>query len=224
MKHNLIIPLAGPDYFSYGMPKGQLPFNGGEFLFEVLYSRPWFSYQPNLIFVLLDSKDARDYFNYIKHNIKNDCKVIFLSNPSNGPLWSSLSGISLVNDFSLPLIIDFADIYAEDFNEKEISSLFDGKDYFFCHFKNSSPSYSYINIQGDNAIAREKQVISYNASLGLYGFRETKFFLDLISEYLNKRNVLSHNDLDYITPIFDGCLSTKINLVELKGITDIKEA
>lgn len=224
MRYNLIIPLAGPDYFYNGKAKGELPFMGGELLIEVLRSRPWFSSKSNPIFVFLDSENAHKFYNKLRHKIQGNCKAIFLSSPSNGPLWSSLAGIASIREFDLPLIIDFADIHSIDYQETQISQLFQGKDYFFCYFKSESPNYSYISLEKKKAIAREKKVISCNASLGVYGFIKTKAFLDLISEYLSKKNGLSYNELDYLTPIFDGCLSRKINLVELKGITDIKEA
>ena len=224
----VLVPLAGPEYFRDGHIKGLIKTPKGPLLLSTLQSRPWFKLikSSNYCFVLHDSKEAR-YFadTYLKEWL-NDCMVCFISHFTKGAAMSSLCGMGMLSDDSNePIIIDLADIYFDtdiipfDNISLDISGI-------AFSFKSSLPKYSYLKLDQDGIIieAKEKVVISDNASAGVYCFRNPSILLESIS-YILKNNVkYMHNNLFYVCPLFNGLVSRNLKSItyEVNNVKDIK--
>ena len=67
----VIIPLAGPDYFSESIPKGLKDYGNGPFLKWILQSRPWYSEIPhkNYTFIFLDCNESRSFFQKLRFKV-----------------------------------------------------------------------------------------------------------------------------------------------------------
>jgi ribose 5-phosphate isomerase B len=70
-------------------------------------------------------------------------------------------------------------------------------------FKSNNPAYSYIklNEQGYAALAAEKEVVSSNACVGVYGFKSGSKFVEY-AESMIMHNMRTRNEF-YITPMYN---------------------
>ena len=202
---SVIIPLAGPDFFSEKF--GLKPFykiDGRQYLIDyILNSRPWSENNGDLfIFVLKnDAPYLQELINHIKSRYL-DPKFVFLGSYSKGSLFSALAGSALISDFDAPVIIDLADIFFNlDLNVKDC--FFNNKhiDCIVPYFHSSHSLFSYLSIQNGFVIdAREKEVISNNASAGVYIFRNNQIFLDAVLFAINNPSLCMKNSIFYICP------------------------
>jgi hypothetical protein len=68
--------------------------------------------------------------------------------------------------------------------------------------------YSYLRIEGGRVIeAREKLVISDNASAGVYMFRDVQTFLRAASHSIDHRDTLSWKGALFICPMVNGVIA-----------------
>ena len=129
---NIIIPLAGPDFISpSGRLKSLMRYREDYLTRYIINSRPWFNdkIKHDLVFILVDSKQIRDFVESYLLKWFPKSKVIYLSNCTQGAALTSLIACGMFDDPSLPLCIDLADIdYETDldptifFDENQSSS------------------------------------------------------------------------------------------------------
>ena len=224
----VLVPIAGPDYFKDGNIKGLTNTSKGPLLSSILKSRPWFKLirSSNYCFVLHDSKEARHFSDAYLKKWFNDCMVCFISHFTQGAAMSSLCGMGMLSDDSKePIIIDLADIY---FDTDIIP--FENINLDICgiafSFKSTSSKYSYLKLDHEGYIieAKEKLVISDNASAGVYCFRDPIILLESIAYNLNNNLKYMHNNLFYVCPLFNGLVSKNLKSItyEVNNVIDIK--
>lgn len=221
----VIIPIAGPDFFNNGSCKGLFPTNSGPLLLSTITSRIWFKSITQLTFVILDLPEARSFSdNYLKKWFPKS-KVVFLPNATAGAALSVLAGLAIQSDIkNEPVIIDLADIkFTNNFipyKEKDDSA-------FVFTFKSNKKVYSYFALDEEGKVnkAREKEVISNIASAGVYCFPNCSCLIKAIAFALENPKILTHNQLFYITPLFNFLINEgiKIKLKQVNNVVDIKD-
>ena len=219
-----IIPLAGTDYFLNNQCKGLLEFKNDFFLKKILFNRPWIKSVDEIIFIMQDLKEAREFEKkYLKNWFKNS-RVIYLPSLTKGAAFSSLAGAALAYDKTdPPIIIDLADIYFESdfipYQENE------NLGYAF-YFLNENSSYSFLKINNENIIieTKEKKVISNKASAGVYCFPSTSSFIKSICFSIENQSDLTFNDLHYVCPLMNYLIKSGIITIPIKvrDVYDIK--
>lgn len=220
----IIIPIAGPDYFSENLVKGLKKTSNGPLLKNVLTSRPWFNQikSENYIFIMQKNKKSIDFYNLHIKSWLPKAKSIFLSEITKGAAISAMMGIGYcIEEKESPFILDLADIkfksqdiiFSKKFQETNI-------DVFIYSFVNSKNSYSYAKLNSEGNVSRigEKEVISNNAIAGVYVFRSPSIFLDAISISSKKFNEFSYKGLLYVSPIINTLIENnqKVNLINAK--------
>lgn len=205
-----IVPLAGPDIFTlkYGL-KPAYEIDGEPLFSRALHSRSWFGKSLNeedLIFVLRNFKQLKRLQQLITTYFPHSRKVI-ISDITRGALMSSLSGAALLTDFEEIIAVDLVDIMFSGeldpvtmFNEDQsILGLIP-------FFKSENSKYSYLKLDKNKNVlrTREKEVISNNASAGVYFFRNLSTFLSSIKFSIANLKTISHNDLLFLCPSFNG--------------------
>lgn len=202
-KYNLIVPLAG---------KGQRMIDGGYSFPKPLImagDRHIIDYslgsidtsECNLIFII-----RRDHVcNYaidkvLKSKYGNDITLVIAEDNTQGSVSSCYLAKNYI-DNDIPLIVFCPDIYFESkFIPTDDMFRDDG---LILTFKANSSNYSYVQINGDGIVTKtaEKIVISDNASVGVYCFKNGKSFLRL-AELAFSSNIKSNNEY-YICPIYN---------------------
>ena len=225
----VIVPLAGPDYFSDNIPKGLKPsINNCPQLYDTLISRIWSS-DKNLkyTFILYDCLESRNFASeYLKKWFPKS-NYIYLSHYTQGAALSAISSLAFHNlKENCPLIFDLADIYFKTDIYPDFVNQFSDSCFIGYSFKSNLPIYSYFDCDEKFKIksVAEKKVISCNASAGVYIYKNSSLFLRALSEVLvNPKNFLT-NDLLYLSNIFNGILKIGYvgSLINVEDYIDYK--
>jgi hypothetical protein len=223
----LIVPLAGPDFYSEKFGIRPLYPIGNLTLIETVFSsRPWISgnslVSNQIVFVLRDEgPNTKIMQRFIKKKYPSAQTVLLSSYTVGAPL-SALAGISIFTSHRSPVVIDLADIsfdMPQDFNT-----------YFFKHpnvdaivpyFNSEDPKFSYLKLDGPNVIqASEKQIISSNASVGVYFFRDVVTYLKSIIFCLENPKICKCGNSFYICPSLNGLIveGRQVHALEVKNV------
>ena len=190
---NIVIPLSGPDYFSNNEPKG-LKFiqkYNGYFLRTVLESRQWYQYIEfsKYYFILQDTDYARTFAHSYLRVWFPGCNISFISNCTKGASFSVLIALSLFPKLNESFMIDLADIYiyGSVYQLEKLISNSSDFDAIAITTRSTDSGYSYFKTLPDSNIiidAQEKEVISENASCGIYYFKDIHIFVSAIGSIL----------------------------------------
>jgi NDP-sugar pyrophosphorylase family protein len=225
---HVIVPLAGPDFVrADGSIKALEPFQGQPLLKYALDSRPWASKAKQYSFVLYDCQEARRFaHDYLSHWYKG-CSVVYLSAFTRGAAISALSGLSVLDEFCQPLIIDLADIiYNSNINIEQVLEADQSIGGIALVFESNNPQYSYLASDSNGQVveAAEKRVISDQASAGTYIFRNCATALKAVAHAIENESSQTHNNLFYVCPLFNGVLAQgkQVALARVFDIMDMK--
>ena len=224
-----IIPLAGPDIYTkkYGL-KPAYEIDGEPLLFRALHSRNWYGHSLNeedLIFVLRDFEQLNELKKLIASYFPKGRQLI-IPDFTCGALMSSMAGASLITNFREAIVVDLVDIlFSSDFEPETIFNGDKNISGIIPYFRSDNHKYSYLKLSKNQNVLRtqEKEVISNNASAGVYFFRDTHSFLKALSYSLVHKETLSYNNLLYLCPSFNGLIkrSGVVKAVEVDDVRDI---
>ena len=202
-KYNLIIPLAGKGQRmidkGYKYPKPLILVGDRHIIDYSLQSID--TSECNIIFIV-----RRDHIaNYaidevLKTKFGSDINIVVAEEETQGSVSSCLLAKDLINN-NIPLIIFCPDIYFEPkFIPNDNYFINDG---FILTFKANSPNYSYVQQDDTNTVIKtaEKMVISDNASVGVYAFKNGKIFIDAANTAIAS-NLKSNNEY-YVCPLYN---------------------
>lgn len=211
---NLIVPLAGPDIYNerYGI-KPFIEIEGQPLITRALESRSWYSKNHNLLFALKEHQKLHE----LKKGLKGffpQSQFVVMENYTKGALLSALAASSLIQNYDNPVVIDLADILFEStinitdtFKDETVGALLP-------LFQSNHEGYSYAEIQeGRITKAREKKLISSNASAGVYIFRNFATFLDGVSHSLRNAKELSFKDNLFLCPAINGVIESGLKVL-----------
>ena len=204
----VIVPLAGPDMIvNDTYLKCQKDFNGQPLIQYMLNSRAWSFEVRKYIFVFTDHTVARTFYSqHLKIWFPNS-EAVYLSNFTNGAASSCLAALSLVKDKGENIIIDFAYIYF-DCDRTEFLKLVrdDTISAFAPTFMSNLDIYSYLkfDIHNNFISAREKQVISNDASVAVYYFRNTSCYIKALIWLHEEGSDFTYNNLNFVCPLLNG--------------------
>ena len=224
-----IVPLAGPDIYSetYGL-KPAFRVDGEALIKQAIHSRSWYGqtlFEEDLIFVLRDFSELSELRTLIDTHFPKS-KQVTIPDITKGAMMSSLAGISIINEYDEPIIVDLVDIiFKSEFNPTKIFDLDIDISGIIPYFKSKHKKYSYLEIDKKNNVCRtrEKEVISNNASAGVYMFRNLGKFIQAAGYLVKNHESLAYNNLLYICPSFNGIISEneRVKSVEVIDIQDI---
>ena len=202
-----IVPIAGPDLWTHEFGLRPLyKIQGEEVLKAALKRRSWSGELSNsdYIFVVRDIPQVRELYCYLEKEWPG-CRIVTLPCLTDGAMLSTLAGMALVGQDE-PIIVDLADILFSD--HIDLTSFYASVGMIVPVFRSNNPIYSYLEINNDHVIrAKEKSVISSNASAGVYVFRDRKVFLAAALHSLSNAKLVTHNNIFFICPMVNGVLS-----------------
>lgn len=223
----VVVPLAGPDFERKdGTTKAELLLDGQPLLVRALTSRSWWQRRDvsaaDCIFVLRDTKVARDFADRCLTDWFPGSRTIFLSHGTRGAAFSALAGVALCDPAAV-LCVDLADIlYVENFAPLSTFSDDPALGGILPTFRSDSPVYSYAQLDSDGRATRtaEKQVISDLASAGTYFFRNTAVYLAAVDHAIRHETELTYKGSFFLCPLFNGVIASGYD-VRTFGVTDI---
>jgi hypothetical protein len=226
-----IIPLAGPDFErNDGTVKAEFSVDGAPLLRRALETRPWWrsgALAPgDIVFVLHDSALSRRFADERLRQWYPTSRQVFLGDFTSGAALSTIAAVALMRDFDCPLVLDLCDILfdcpIEPIDALTTSPSLGG---LAVTFRANDPKYSYLecDASGRAIRAREKAVISDNASAGVYFFRSAPVLLKALAHSMTHAAALSHNGLLYVCPLFNGVIDQglEVRCVAADHVRDI---
>jgi hypothetical protein len=226
----IIVPLAGPDYFATGKPKGLFQTPDGPLLLATLKKRCWFDDVPanNYSFILLDSPESRAFHHDYLSSWFPGSATTFISKPARGAALSAAIGSAAILDNpEEPIIVDLADIqFASTLVPFRDETSSDTAAIGYC-FESDLACYSYFQVsEGGLSVIRaeEKKVISNLASAGVYAFRSATVLLRSIAYVLEQGDRYVCNGIYYVCPLFNGVIGSgyKATISPVTQVRDIK--
>ena len=219
----ILIPLAGPDFYTKNFGIRPLyPIGNSTLIEHVLASRPWMSNESQtenqIVFILREEGSHSDEMvSFIKKKFPTANTVIISSLSVGAPL-SALAGISLSKYHDQPVIVDLADI-AFDMQWDPNSYFCENQkvDAVLPYFSSIDPKFSYLKL-GIRGVteAREKQVISSNASAGVYIFRDASVYLRAVIYCLQHPDVCKVGPAFFVCPSVNGLITNERQVHAIK--------
>ncbi|MBB3595681.1 hypothetical protein FHX08_006098 [Rhizobium sp. BK529] len=227
---NIIIPMAGNDFEKLdGSVKAEMPVGKTTLLGATLEARPWWGAATVPVFVLRDKPVSRRYAQETLLTRYPTARLVWLSEMSGGAAWSAAAGAALVAFPDSPVVIDLCDIIFD--SDADIAASFAADSNLgglALTFGSRNPQYSYIRLGDDGRMleAREKIVISDNASAGVYAFRNVAIFHLALTHSLQNRASLAHNGLLFVCPMLNGVVAHGFDVRTLpaRDVFDVKIA
>jgi hypothetical protein len=212
----VIVPLAGPDFYTERFGVRPLYPVGNSTLIEVVLSgRSWMppimEGLGQLVFILRDTgRPTFKMLAFIAERFPLASTVVLGGLTSGAPL-SALAGIAMAKRHDAPVIVDLADITFDlAWNPELYFQLNTSVDAIVPYFASQDPKFSYLTLDGPRVLAaREKQVISDNASAGVYFFRDVATYLRATSYCLLHQENCKVGAALFVCPSVNGLISAE---------------
>ena len=204
-----IVPLAGPDLKTDQYGLRPLYKVGDQTLIETaLKPRAWAGglSGSDYIFVVREVVGLDALQSFLSQTWPG-CKIVTLSHLTQGALFSVLGAVGLCG-LDESIIVDLADIVFSE-GPAEPTKLFNqGYEAIVPVFTSDEGCYSYLRSEaGDVVEAREKVVISNDASAGVYMFKNAQTFLRAAAHSMDNHATLSHKNMLFICPMINGVIA-----------------
>jgi NDP-sugar pyrophosphorylase family protein len=203
MKPILLIPMAGKGqrFIDKGFetPKPLIEVGGKTILEWSFDSFNW--RHCDLVFVVRkEMVENHNLENFIKEKFGLDSKIVVSETDTDGTVSSCLLAKEYINN-DRELFITTLDVFFTpyfDFEKFDFNS-----DGCILTFDADNPAYSYSQVDENGYVTRttEKELISNNASVGLYCFKKGSEFVKY-SEKMIKNNLRTRNEF-YIAPLYN---------------------
>ena len=207
---NIVIPMAGAGsrfkLAGYPLPKPLIDVHGIPMIAAVIKN---LTPKTEHKFIFVCQKEHEDKYKIASmlESLVPSCEVLFIDGITNGAAETVLIAKGSI-DNSDPLMIansdqlvDFPiDTYLERFQE----SVDDG---FIMCMTSQSPKWSYLKFDENNKIEQviEKEVVSSEATVGIYNFRQGKDFVDCALEMIRLERKVKNEY--YVAPVYSELVS-----------------
>jgi HAD superfamily hydrolase (TIGR01509 family) len=207
-KLNVLIPMAGAGsrfaQQGYTFPKPLIEVNNKPMI-EVVVNN--LNIEAHYIFLVQKEHYKKYNLKYLLNLIAPGCDIIQLDGVTEGAAVTTLLARDLINNNN-PLVIANSDQYIE-WNSNECMYAFsaDEIDGGILTFPAHHPKWSYAKLGTDGFVSEvaEKQVISSNATCGVYYWKHGSDYIKYAEQMINK-NIRVNNEF-YVCPVFNEAIS-----------------
>ena len=217
---NIIVPIAGKGRrfieAGYKLPKPLVPINGKSMLSIVINN-----IKPNIehkfIFLVLKEHMINyDIENYLKNWVSN-CEIIVVDKVTEGAACTVLLAKEFINNDN-PLMIANGDQWVDiDINDYLKYMEVSNSDGLIMTMWADHPKWSYVRINESGKIIEvvEKEVVSNEATVGIYNYKKGIFFVDA-AEKMIAENLRVNNEF-YVAPAYNKMIEKgmKINIYNI---------
>tara|TARA_Y100000114_G_scaffold37296_1_gene32918 strand:- start:3483 stop:4637 length:1155 start_codon:yes stop_codon:yes gene_type:complete len=204
MKTNILIPMAGlGSRFvkeGYIMPKQLIMVDNTQMLDWSLKSLSN-KKDCNLIFCIRqDHINSFSLDNILKTRYGNNIKIVVIEKLTDGSISTCLLAEKYINNNN-PLLVYTLDVYFEPYFDPSNFPL--DTDGLLLTFKSNNPAYSYAKLDEKGFVKQtaEKDVISENAAVGVYGYKSGKQFVKYAKQMI-KQDLRTKGEF-YICPLYN---------------------
>jgi HAD superfamily hydrolase (TIGR01509 family) len=223
-KLNVLIPMAGAGSrfadAGYTFPKPLIEVRGKPMIQVVVEN---LNIQANYIFVVQKAHYEKYDLEHVLNNIAPGCKIIQTDGLTEGAACTALLAKEYI-DNDAPLFFANSDQFVE-WNSNEVLYAFnaDGIDGGIVTFDANHPKWSYAKVGEDGFVSEvaEKKVISNDATVGFYWWKQGSDFVKYAEQMIEK-NIRVNNEF-YVCPVFNQAIEDgkKIRVKKTDGMWGI---
>lgn len=212
---NIVVPIAGRgSRFSkegYELPKPLIPVNGIPMI-QLVCSNLKPKCEHRFIFLCLCEHIDKYKIDEKLREFEPSCKIVKIKNITGGAACTLLLAEEHFNN-SDPLMIangdQWVDIDINDYLKASESGEYDG---FIMTMWSDHPKWSYIKLNRENKITQvvEKQVVSNEATVGIYNFAHGFYFFEAASSMIEK-DIKVNNEF-YVAPAYNELIQSGFNI------------
>ena len=202
---NIVIPMAGRgsrfQKKGYKLPKPLIDVNGQTMVECVTENLRPSSCEYKFIYLCLQEHIEKYDLVGVLNNIAPTCQIIAVDQVTQGAACTVLLAEELINN-DYPLMIANCDQYIETSIDSYLNELKDN-DGLIMIMKANDPKWSFISINENGYVkeVREKEVISDEATVGIYNFKKGRDFVRFAYEMIDKE--LRVNGEFYVAPVYN---------------------
>lgn len=219
-KINILIPMAGlGNRFKekgYAKPKPLIKLFGKPMIQLVVEN---LDIDGNYIFVVQKQHRIEYHLDDVLDEIVPGCKIVEVDGLTDGAARTALAAKDLIDNDNPLLIANSDQVIVWD--SSSFTSLL-GSQSVIALFHDDNPKWSYAELLDDRVVrVAEKEVISNNASVGIYGWQHGSEFVKYAEQMIDK-DIRTNNEF-YICPVYnelinDGKLVVPYFVEEMHGI------
>ena len=207
-KFNVLIPMAGAgSRFStagYTFPKPLIDVKGTPMIQHVIDN---LNINANFIYIVRKEHYEKYNLHSFLNAITPNCKIIQVEKLTEGACCTTLLAEEYINNDN-PLLIANSDQYMEWNSGEYYHSLNTiGVDGSILIFENNHPKWSYVKCDdyGNVLELKEKEVISNNATVGIYFWKKGSDYVKYSKQMINK-NIRINNEF-YVAPVYNEAIA-----------------
>lgn len=207
---NIVVPMAGHGSrfikAGYRPPKPLIPIFAKPMI-RVVIENITPSQSHRFIFVCQQEHLDNHKLGQLLHDIAPGCKIIPVSHVTEGAACTVLLAKHLI-DNSAPLMIancdQYVDVRIDDYLAELDRRALDG---LVMTMTASDPKWSFVQLDDKDNVVRvvEKEVVSNEATVGLYNYREGRMFV-AAAEAMMRQNLRVNNEF-YVAPAYNHMIS-----------------
>lgn len=217
---NIVVPMAGRGsrFFDagYEMPKPLIDINGHPMI-EYVVKNITPNQDHRFIFICQEEHIQKYHLDITLNAIAPSCTIIPITYITEGAACTVLLAEQYIN-VEAPLMIANSDQYVDvDINDY-VDSIREN-DGLIMTMPANHPKWSYIQFdnQGYVTLVREKEVISNEATVGIYNFARGNEFVEFAHQMI-KKNIRVNNEF-YVAPIYNEMIASGKKIV-FKNVGD----
>jgi HAD superfamily hydrolase (TIGR01509 family) len=221
---NVLVPMAGAgsrfENAGYSFPKPLIEVNGKPMIKAVVDS---LNIKAHYIFITQQAHYEKYNLGHLLNLIAPNCDVIQVNGLTEGAACTSLLAKNLINNDKELIIANSDQLIEWDTSKFFYYVRNKNADGSILTFKNSHPKWSYVKLNEYDDIVQvaEKQVISENATCGIYYWKKGSDYVKYAEQMILK-NIRVNNEF-YIAPVFneaiqDGKLIRPFDVQFMHGI------
>lgn len=212
---NIVVPMAGAgSRFSkagYRLPKPLIPVHGVPMIKVVIENlRP--KSDCNFIFLCLEEHIHKYEIDSALKAIVPDATIVLVDRVTEGAACTVLLAKEHINNDN-PLMIANSDQWVDiDINDYLAAMQAEAKDGFIMTMWADDPKWSYVRLNEREEITEvvEKQVVSNEATVGIYNYSKGSYFVEACESMIAK-NLRVNNEF-YVAPAFNGMIDNGLKI------------
>jgi dTDP-glucose pyrophosphorylase len=223
-KLNVLIPMAGAGsrfaQAGYTFPKPLIEVRGKPMIQTVVDN---LNMEANYIFIVQKEHYEKYNLKYLLNLITPNCKIVQVDGMTEGAACTTLLAKEYINN-DASLVMANSDQFVE-WNSNEVMYAFnaDSIDGGILTFKATHPKWSYARLDDNGFVAEvaEKKVISDNATVGVYFWKNGSDYVKYAEQMIDK-NIRVNNEF-YVCPVFNEAIQDgkKIRVKEIQEMWGI---
>jgi dTDP-glucose pyrophosphorylase len=195
----------------YKFPKPLILVEGEPMFMKAIRSTDALSVDKEYFIVVRDPSALEGISKYAEENAIK-LQIVSLTYDTRGAVETALAAEDYLCGCCPLLIVDCDISFTSPGLERLISQESVEFEAFLTTFKSSDSRFSYIESSGDNVVrTAEKEVISNNATVGVYYWKKGKDYVRFANEMI-KKNIRVNNEF-YVCPVFNEAIKDKKNII-----------